>query len=60
MVEAWEFVVRRPELLLEWTLDHLQITFVAVGIAIILGVALGIFITGKGKEHLADSVLYLA
>ena len=60
MLEAWEFVTRRPELLAEWTLDHLQITFVAVGIAIILGVALGVYITGKGKEHIADTVLYLA
>lgn len=60
MIEAWEFVVRRPELLAEWTIDHLQITFVAVGIAIVLGVALGVYITGKGRENLADSVLYLA
>jgi len=60
MLEAWEFAVRRPELLAEWTLDHLQITFVAVSIAIILGVALGVYITGKGKENIADSVLYLA
>jgi len=60
MVEAWEFVVRRPELLVEWTLEHLQITFVAVGIAIIIGVAIGVYITGKGRENIADTVLYLA
>lgn len=60
MIEAWEFVVRRPELVLGWTLDHLVMTFVAVGIAIILGVALGIYITGKGRENIADTVLYLA
>jgi len=60
MVEAWEFVVRRPELLVEWTLAHLHITFVAVGIAIILGVSLGVYITGKGRENIADILLYLA
>jgi osmoprotectant transport system permease protein len=60
MLDAWEYVVAHPEKLAEWTLDHLQITFVAVGIAVILGVALGIYITGKGKEHIADIVLYLA
>jgi len=60
MIEAWEFVVRRPELVLGWTLDHLQITFVAVGIAIVLGVAVGVYITGKGRENIADTVLYLA
>lgn len=60
MLDAWEYVVAHPEKLAGWTLDHLQITFVAVGIAVILGVALGVYITGKGKEHIADTVLYLA
>jgi len=60
MLGAWQYLINHPEKLAGWTLDHLQITFVAVGIAIILGVPLGIYITGKGKEHLADSVLYLA
>ena len=60
MLEAWEFVVRRPELLAEWVLAHLWITFVAITVAVILGTALGIYITGKGKEQLADTVLYLA
>ena len=60
MIEAWEFVIEHPDKLAGWTLDHLQITFVACGIAVILGVILGIYITGKGKEHIADIVLYLA
>ena len=60
MLEAWEFVTRRPELLAEWTLEHLQITLVACGIAVILGVLLGVYITGKGREQIADIVLYLA
>ena len=32
----------------------------SIVIAVIFGVAIGIYITGKGREHLADSVLYLA
>ena len=60
MLEAWQYVINHPEKLAGWTLDHLWVTFVASGIAVILGVALGIYITGKGKEHIADTVLYLA
>lgn len=60
LLEAWEFMVRRPDRVLEWVTDHLSITFVAVTIAVILGVAIGIYICGRGREHIADSVLYLA
>ena len=60
MLEAWEFIVRRPELLAEWVLAHLWIIFVAIIVSVILGVFLGIFITGKGREQIADTVLYLA
>lgn len=60
MLEAWEFVVQHPELLAEWALRHLWIAFVAAGIAGVLGIALGVYITGKGKERIADTFLYLA
>ncbi|MBL7208639.1 MAG: ABC transporter permease [Dehalococcoidia bacterium] len=60
MLEAWEFATQRPELLAEWTLSHLWIVFVANGIAVVLGIALGLYITGKGRDHVADAVLYLA
>ena len=60
MLGAWQYLINHPEKLAGWTLDHLWITFVASGIAVILGVALGIYITGKGKEHIADTILYLA
>jgi osmoprotectant transport system permease protein len=60
MVEAWDFVVRRPDLLADWVLAHLWIIFVAIIAAVILGVTVGIFITGRGREHLADTILYLA
>jgi len=60
LLEAWEFIERRPELLVGWVISHLWLTFVAVVVAVIFGVTIGIYITGKGREHLADSVLYLA
>ena len=60
MVEAWEYATRHPELLAEWTLRHLWIVFVAGGIAVVLGLALGIYISGKRRERTADVVLYLA
>ncbi len=60
LLEAWKFVQRRPDLLLGWVTSHLWITFVAIIIAVFLGVSVGIYITGKGREHIADSILYLA
>ncbi len=60
MLEAWEFILRRPELLAEWVLAHLWIIFVAIIIAVIFGVVLGVFITSKGREQIADTALYLA
>ncbi len=60
MLEAWEFITRRPELLAGWVLAHLWLIFIAVIIFIVLGVMIGIYITGKGREHLSDTVLYLA
>jgi osmoprotectant transport system permease protein len=60
MIEAWEFVVRRPELLAKWTLDHVSLVLIAITAAVILGIIIGIYISGQGREHIADVVLYLA
>ncbi|MCL0036305.1 ABC transporter permease, partial [Dehalococcoidia bacterium] len=60
MIEAWEFLMRNPEQVREWTLEHLWIVLVACGFAVILGVPLGIYISGRGREGIADAVLYLA
>ena len=59
-VNAWQWVVKNPDKLAEATLEHLWLTFVAAGIAIILGVALGIYISGKGREEIAATMLYIA
>jgi osmoprotectant transport system permease protein len=60
MIEAYQFVCRHPELLGKWVTDHLQISLIAMLISGVLGVTLGIFIAGKGRERLADLVLYFA
>ncbi len=60
MLEAWEFVARRPELLAGWVIAHIWIIFVAILAAVILGIALGVYISGRGREQIADTVLYLA
>lgn len=44
----------------EWVIDHLIITLVAILIGVILGMSVGIYITGRGRENLADIVLYFA
>jgi osmoprotectant transport system permease protein len=60
MLEAYQFVSRHPEMLAEWVVDHLWISLVAIGIGAVLGVTLGIFITAKGRERMAEVVLYFA
>lgn len=44
----------------EWVVDHVWISLVAIVIAVIFGLISGIYITGKGRERLADMVLYFA
>ncbi|MDY6916848.1 MAG: ABC transporter permease [Chloroflexota bacterium] len=60
IVEAWQFVVRRPELVGQYTLAHMWLVFVAGAIALVLGVGSGIFISGRGRERLAEVALYIA
>jgi osmoprotectant transport system permease protein len=43
-----------------WAIDHMRISLVAIVIASVLGICGGIFITGKGRQRLAELVLYLA
>jgi osmoprotectant transport system permease protein len=60
MIEAYHFVRSHPEMLVQWVVDHLIISLFSIGIGAILGLGLGIFITGKGRERLAEVVLYMA
>jgi osmoprotectant transport system permease protein len=58
--QAWQYATTHPDKLLEWTGQHLQIVLVANGIAVVVGIALGIWVSGKGREAAADAVIYAA
>ena len=59
-VQAYEYLLRHPDKILEWTLQHLYIILVANACAVVIGILVGIYISGKGREQLADTVIYLA
>ena len=40
--QAWTYAVTYPDRLLEWTGQHLQIVLLANGIAVVVGILLGI------------------
>jgi len=58
--QAWNYVLNHPDKIWEWTLQHLYIVLVANAVAAIVGVVIGIYISGKGRERIADTVIYLA
>jgi osmoprotectant transport system permease protein len=60
MIEAYQFVIRHPEIVVGWIVGHLWIILVAIVISATLGITLGIYITGQGRERAADVVLYVA
>ena len=58
--QAWNYVLDHPDKIWEWTLQHLYIVLVANAVAAIVGVVIGVYISGKGRKHVADTVIYLA
>ena len=60
MIEVYQFVIQHPEQLLEWVLDHLSISLMAIAAGVVIGLPLGIYITGKKRRKLADMVLSVA
>jgi osmoprotectant transport system permease protein len=58
--QAWQYMMRYPDKLLGWTWQHLQIVLVANAIAAVIGILLGIWISGKGRENAANAVIYAA
>lgn len=57
---AWNFLIKHFDKILEWTYQHLYIILVANSSAALFGIVIGIFITGKEREQIADIVIYLA
>lgn len=60
MIRAWEYLMKNPDMVITWAVDHLMIIGVALSIAMVIGIMVGVFISVPGREALADSVLYLA
>jgi len=58
--QAWQYMLKYPDKLLGWTWQHLQIVLIANAIAVVLGVLIGMWVSGKGREHIADGVIYAA
>jgi osmoprotectant transport system permease protein len=58
--QAWAYLLEHYDKIGEWVLEHLYIILVANGIAVVVGVAIGIFIAGKGRDRIADLVIYVA
>ncbi len=60
MIRAWDYLMKNPDTVITWAVDHLMIIGVALSFALVIGVIIGVFISVPGREGLADSVLYLA
>lgn len=58
--QAWQYIVNHSDKVLEWTWQHLQIVLLANVIAAVVGVAIGMWVSGKGREQIADGVIYAA
>ena len=60
MIRAWEYLMKNPDMVIGWAVDHLMIIGVAISISLVLGIIIGVTISVPGREALADTVLYLA
>ena len=59
-VQAWNYTLKYPDKIGGWVLQHLYIVLVANAAAAVLGVLIGIYISGKGRERIAETVIYFA
>ena len=60
MTGVYEYIATHPDQLMKWVVDHLTISFIAMGIAALIGVSLGVVTAGENRRRLAEIVLYLA
>jgi osmoprotectant transport system permease protein len=59
-IEAWNYFFKHFDKILEWTVQHLYIILVANACAVVIGVAIGIYISGRGRQKTAETVIYFA
>jgi osmoprotectant transport system permease protein len=60
MIEAYQFVIRHPEIVAGWVVGHLWISLISIVVSTLLGITLGVYIAGQGRERAADVILYVA
>lgn len=60
MMKAYQYFIEHSDKIGGWVLDHLIISLIAIGIGALLGIGIGIFMSAKGRERMAEAVLYLA
>ncbi len=58
--DVWYYLINYPDNLIGWIIEHFYIIAVANAMATVIGVGIGIFIAGRGRERIADVVLYFA
>lgn len=58
--DSWNYFIKYYDKIIEWTLQHLYIILVANLFAVVIGVCIGILISGKGREKAAETVIYFA
>ena len=59
-VQAWNYALKYPDKIADWVLQHLYIVLVANAAAAVLGVLIGIYVSGKNRERIAETVIYFA
>jgi osmoprotectant transport system permease protein len=58
--DVWNFAINYPEKILRWTVEHIYIIVVANLAAVVIGVIIGVYISGRKRERIAEVVLYFA
>lgn len=57
---TWQYIISHLPLITQWIIDHLIMVGIATGIATVLGVSIGVYIAGEGREEIANIVVNLA
>jgi len=57
---TWQYINTHWALISQWVIEHLIMVGIAAGIATLLGVSIGIYIAGEGREGLANIIVNLA
>ncbi len=57
---TWQYINSHWVLISQWIIEHLIMVGIAAGIAMVLGVSIGVYIAGEGREELANIIVNLA